>query len=69
LQSFETSGYAFTLNIGSYKGLKTISHGGSLVGYRSQLMRIPEQQFSVVILAHRSDANPSEKAFQKADIF
>ena len=32
-------------------------------------MRFPEQQFSVIILANRSDANPSEKALQIADIF
>ena len=69
LNNGETSGYAFALDIGTYKGLKTVSHGGSLAGYRAQLMRFPDQQFSVVILANRSDANPSEIAFQIADIF
>ena len=69
LNSGESSSYAFALNIGTYKGLKTVSHGGSLAGYRSILLRFPEQQFSVVILANRSDANPSRKAFQIADLF
>ena len=69
LNNGEGSGYAFALNIGSYNGLKTVGHGGSLAGYRSQLLRFPEQQFSVVILANRSDANPSGKALQIADIF
>ncbi len=69
LNNGEGSGYAFALNIGTYNGLKTVSHGGSLAGYRSILLRFPEQQFSVVILANRSDANPSEKALQIADIF
>jgi len=69
LNNGESSGYAFALNTGTYKGLKTVGHGGSLAGYRSQLLRFPAQQFSVIILANRSDANPSDKAFQIADIF
>jgi CubicO group peptidase (beta-lactamase class C family) len=69
LNNGESSGYAFALNIGTHHGLKTVSHGGSLAGYRAQLMRFPEQHFSVIILANRSDANPAEKAYQVADIF
>jgi CubicO group peptidase (beta-lactamase class C family) len=69
LNTGESSGYAFALNIGTYHGLRTVSHGGSLAGYRSILLRFPEQQFSVIILANRSDANPAQKAFQIADIF
>jgi CubicO group peptidase (beta-lactamase class C family) len=69
LNNGESSGYAFALSMGTYKGLKTVSHGGSLAGYRAQLMRFPAQQFSVIILSNRSDANPSDKAFQIADIF
>lgn len=68
LNNGESCGYAFALNNGTYKGLKTVSHGGALAGYRAQLMRFPEAQFSVIILANRGDANPTRKAFQVADI-
>jgi len=68
LNNGESSGYAFALNNGTYKGLKTVSHGGSLAGFRSQLMRFPEENFSVIVLANRGDANPTGKAFQIADI-
>ncbi len=68
LNNGESSGYAFALNNGTYKGLKTVSHGGSLAGYRSQLMRFPEEKCSVIILANRGDANPTPKSFQVADI-
>lgn len=68
LNNGESSGYAFALNNGNYKGLKTVSHGGSLAGYRAQLMRFPEEKFSVIILANRGDANPTGKSFQIADI-
>jgi len=68
LNNGESSGYAFALNNGTYKGLKTVSHGGALAGYRAQLMRFPDEKFSVIILANRGDANPTSKSFQIADI-
>jgi len=68
LNNGESSGYAFALNNGTYKGLKTVSHGGSLAGYRAQLMRFPDEKFSVIILANRGDANPTRKSFQISDI-
>ncbi len=69
LNNGESSGYAFALVNDTYKGLRTVSHSGSLAGYRSQLLRFPDQAFSVAILANRSDANPTGKAYQVADIF
>lgn len=68
LNNGKSSGYAFALNNGTYRGLKTVSHGGSLAGYRAELMRFPDERFSVIILANRGDANPTNKAFQVADI-
>ncbi|MCK0109642.1 beta-lactamase family protein [Flavobacteriaceae bacterium S0825] len=68
LNNGKSSGYAFALNNGTYKGLKTVSHGGSLAGYRAQLMRFPDQSFSVIILANRNDANPTVMSYQVADI-
>ena len=64
----ERSGYAFALINGIYKGLKTVSHSGSLAGYRAQLMRFPEQHFSVIVLANRGDANPTSKSYKVADL-
>lgn len=61
--------YASGLSVSTYKGLKTISHGGAFVGFRAQLVRFPEQRFSVAILANRADANPTGMAYQVAEIF
>ena len=69
LNNGESADYAFALINGTYKGLKTVSHGGSLAGYRAQLIRFPDQQFSIAILANRGDANPNGLAYQVADIF
>lgn len=68
LNNGESSGYAYALINGNYKGLRTVSHGGALAGYRSQLMRFPDKRTSIIILANRADANPTNKAYQVADI-
>ncbi|MCW5318167.1 serine hydrolase [Nostoc sp. KVJ3] len=60
---------AFGLQIGDRGSLKTISHGGSWTGYRSDLIRFPERQFSVICLANLSTLNPTKLAFQVADIY
>ncbi len=61
--------YAFGLVIGNHKGLKTVSHGGSDAGYRSHVVRFPEQNFAVVILGNRGALNPSRLSMQVADIY
>jgi CubicO group peptidase (beta-lactamase class C family) len=69
LNNGESSGYAFAIVNGSYKGLKTVSHSGSLAGYRAVQLRFPEQQFTVTILANRNDASPTSKAYKIADLY
>jgi CubicO group peptidase (beta-lactamase class C family) len=61
--------YAFALGIGEYKGLKMISHGGSWAGYRSQLLRFPGQQFSVICLSNLAGFNPTGMAKKVVDIY
>ncbi len=69
LNNGDTLEYASGLMVSTHKGLKTISHGGAFVGYRTQLLRFPDQHFSVAILANRADANPSRMAYKVADVF
>jgi CubicO group peptidase (beta-lactamase class C family) len=69
LNDGKSAGYAFALENGTYKGLKTVSHSGALAGISAQLVRFPEQQFSVIILANRDDADPIRKSYQVADVF
>ncbi len=61
--------YAKGLFIADYRGLHTVSHGGSWGGYRAELLRFPEQHFSVACLCNRGDANPTRRAHQVADIY
>jgi len=60
--------YAFGLVIGKEKGLLTVDHGGADAGYRSDMIRYPEQHFSVAVLCNSSEANPSRLASQVADV-
>jgi CubicO group peptidase (beta-lactamase class C family) len=68
LNNGEEIDYAFALNIGEYRGAQTVSHGGSLGGYRAMYVRFPEFEFSVIILSNLAEFNPSEMAYRVADI-
>src|SRR4029077_3903279 len=61
--------YAKGLVIGEFRGLRTVSHGGSWGGYRAQLLRFPEQHFSVACLCNLGSANPSNRAGRVADVY
>jgi hypothetical protein len=69
LNNGESIDYAFAVVNGSYKGLRTVSHGGSLAGYRAVQLRFPDQRFTVTILANRNDASPTSKAYKLADLY
>ncbi len=61
--------YAAGLFIDEYKGLRKVSHGGSWAGFRSDLVRFPEQKFSVACLCNLGTANPSRLAMQVVDLY
>lgn len=44
--------YGYGLYLDSYRGLSTVSHGGQEAGYRAELLRFPEQQFSIICLSN-----------------
>lgn len=60
--------YAFGLEHGKYRGLPTVSHVGSFMGFRAQLLRFPEERVSIVALCNVSDADPDGRARRVADI-
>jgi CubicO group peptidase (beta-lactamase class C family) len=64
-----SSVYASGLALGAYRGLRTVEHNGADAGYRADLIRFPDQHFSVACLCNRADADPSQKAREVADIF
>jgi len=61
--------YAKGLFLQTYRGLPTVSHGGAWGGYRAELLRFPDQHFSVACLCNVGNAAPSRRAHQVADIY
>ena len=64
----EEVNYAFALINDVYRGAKVVRHSGSLGGYRAQMMRFPDQKFSVIILSNLASFNPTELAYKVTDI-
>jgi len=69
LNNGEPFTYAMGLNVGEYRGLKMISHGGAFVGFRAEMIRFPEQRFSIICLANLGTFQPTRLARRVADIF
>jgi len=69
LNNGQTIDYAFGLVIGSYRGLRTVSHSGSWAGFRASLIRFPDEKFSIICLANLSTFNPAAISYKIADIY
>ena len=69
LNNGDTISYAMGQDIGKYKGLKIIAHGGADAGYRSYFVRFPDQKFSVNVLSNLASFDPGGMSFQIADIY
>lgn len=69
LNDGETLPYAFALQHGEYRGLKTVGHTGSFMGFKAAYMRFPEQRFSVWTLCNLGAMNPGEFSRRVADLF
>ncbi len=60
--------YACGLMLGRHRGLPIVQHGGGFVGYRAEMIRFPEQRFSVICFANVASFNPTARCFEVADI-
>lgn len=61
--------YASGLGIAEYKGLRTVDHGGSVGGYRTEFLRFPDQKLTVILLANADRFAPSALARSIADLY
>lgn len=60
--------YGYGWYLTEHRGLKVIYHSGETIGFRTRLVRIPEKEFSVIILANRADAKLEDLANRIADV-
>jgi len=61
--------YAFGLTIGKYKGFSIVEHGGGDAGYRSHILRFPEQRLAVIVHSNHAVSNPGGLSRQVADLY
>ena len=54
---------------GRYRGLPTLSHSGNWAGFRTVLLRFPEQDFAVILLSNLSAMDPLAQARRIADLY
>jgi CubicO group peptidase (beta-lactamase class C family) len=59
--------YARGLVVRPYRGLETISHGGLWPGYRTEFLRVPGQEITVVAISNSGAADPNLLAHRALD--
>jgi CubicO group peptidase (beta-lactamase class C family) len=67
LNDGKTLTYAWGLEIGTYRGLRIVEHGGSLGGYRAHILRFPSQHTSIALLCNLGTIVPSGLARRVAN--
>jgi len=61
--------YGLGLWLARYRGLKTVEHSGGTFGYRTELLRFPEQKFSAVVLCNIASADVEGFARKISDLY
>ncbi|HEY7236259.1 MAG TPA: serine hydrolase, partial [Gemmatimonadaceae bacterium] len=69
LNNGDTIPYAFGNNVTTYRGLRVDEHGGSLMGYKAEILRFPDQHFSVLATCNLGAINPGPLAEQVAEVY
>lgn len=70
LSNGEKTNYAYGLELGAYKGLRTTAHSGGFGGFVTEMLRFPEQQFTVICLSNvRGTLDSTALAYRIADIY
>jgi CubicO group peptidase (beta-lactamase class C family) len=58
LTNGDTIAYAFGISHNTQRGLKVLGHSGSLAGFRTAIVRYPDQRLSVITLCNTTAASP-----------
>ncbi len=69
LANGKTIEYGLGLGIGEHRGLNMVQHGGAMFGYRTAIVRFPDQRLSVITLCNVGAARARDLATQVAEIY
>ncbi|HUH11948.1 MAG TPA: serine hydrolase domain-containing protein, partial [Longimicrobiales bacterium] len=67
LTTGDTITYAHGITHGEYRGLPTVGHGGSMMGFKTYLLRFPDERFAVTALCNLGSINPGPLTERVAD--
>jgi CubicO group peptidase (beta-lactamase class C family) len=62
-------GYALELFVGTYQGVREVSHSGATAGYRAWLSEYPDRELAVAVLCNVSSGNATQYAHAIADVY
>jgi CubicO group peptidase (beta-lactamase class C family) len=68
-RSGATQAYALGLNVGTLRGLRVVSHGGSWAGYRAHFLRFPDERVAVATFCNLTTSGPDSLARKVAGIY
>jgi hypothetical protein len=69
LNNGDPTGYARGIELGEYRGLRTVAHTGSSWGSLSVLIRFVEPALSIAVVCNDGNSSPKRMALQVADYF
>lgn len=69
LTNGDTLPYAFGNNVTTYRGLRLVEHGGSMMGYKAYIERYPDQRLSVLTTCNLGSINPGPLSHAVAEVF
>lgn len=61
--------YALAIREGQHRGLTTLGHTGSMMGFKAYYVRYPAIQFSTWVLCNMGDIVPAELGSQVAELY
>ena len=69
LSNGDTLDYCLGLKTTKYNGRTVIKHGGADIGYRSQILRFPEEGVAIIVLCNNGSMNADKTAYDIANIY
>ncbi len=69
LNDGKETGYGFGWGIGKFGGLDVVAHSGGWAGFRTDIMRFPQERFTVVVLSNWAHFRPADIARMVARIY
>jgi CubicO group peptidase (beta-lactamase class C family) len=69
LNNGEVLDYAFAIREDEYRGLTTLGHTGSFMGFKAYYVRFPEQRFSTWVLCNMGTIVPQRLGLEVAELY